>query len=465
MLRTETSMKILLFSLGVFFLFTGHAGAYYVDPKEFGSPKGELCILCHREVTPGIYNQWIDSTMGQAGVNCYDCHKAEESDPDAFEHKELIAIVVTPKDCSRCHEKEFKEYGSSHHADAVKALNSFDNFFGRAIWGASADQTGCVACHGSTLKLQEEGKGKLEPSSWPNTGIGRINLDGSKGSCTACHPRHLFSMEQSRRPETCGRCHNGPENPHIEIYSGSKHGMVYNAYSDRMNMDKRRWRAGLDYFQGPTCASCHMGAVPPQMEVKDADQRLEEALRSVLSGEDRKDFEALLPPSKKAKKIDYGSHHDVGRRLSWNLRRPVSEKQDNWEEKRELMQSVCTQCHGDNFVQQFYDQFDGLVVQYDTRVAAPATRIRKALMNKGELTKDNFDDKLDKIYWKLVYHEGRRARHGAAMMGPNYAWSQGMQEVSERFYLEFIPEVKRIMGRNADKFLRQSGYVEPESKK
>ena len=241
--------------------------------------------------------------------------------------------------------------------------------------------------------------------------------------------------------------------------------MVYNAYSDRMNMDKRRWRAGLDYFQGPTCASCHMGAVPPQMEVKDADQRLEEALRSVLSGEDRKDFEALLPPPKKAKKIDYGSHHDVGRRLSWNLRRPVSEKQDNWEEKRELMQSVCTQCHGDNFVQQFYDQFDALVVQYDTRVAAPATRIRKALMNKGELTKDNFDDKLDKIYWKLVYHEGRRARHGAAMMGPNYAWSQGMQEVSERFYLEFIPEVKRIMGRNADKFLRQSGYVEPESKK
>jgi hypothetical protein len=465
MLRTETYCKILLFSIGVLFLFTGHAGAYYVDPKEFGSPKGELCVICHREVTPGIYNQWIDSTMGQAGVNCYDCHKAEKDDPDAFEHKELIAIVVTPKDCSRCHEKEFKEYGSSHHADAVNTLNSFDNFFGRAIWGASADRTGCVACHGSTLKLQEEGKGKLEPSTWPNTGIGRINLDGSKGSCTACHPRHVFSLEQSRRPETCGRCHTGPENPHIEIYSGSKHGMVYNAYSDRMNMDKRRWRAGLDYFQGPTCASCHMGAVPPQMEVKDADQRLEEALRSVLSGADSKDFEALLPPPKKAKKIDYGSHHDVGRRLSWNLRLPVSEKQKDWEERRELMQSVCTQCHGENFVKQFYEQFDGLVVQYDTRVAAPATRIRKALMNKGELTKDNFDDKLDKIYWKLVYHEGRRARHGAAMMGPNYAWSQGMQEVSERFYLEFIPEVKRMMGRNADKFLRQNGYVEPESKK
>jgi hypothetical protein len=306
MLREEFFLKILLLTFGVFFLFAAQAGAYYVDPKKFGSPAGEICMICHREVTPGIYNQWRESTMGQAGVNCYDCHRAEKGDPDAFEHKESIAIVVTPKDCSQCHEKEFKEYGSSHHADAVNALKSFDNFFGRAIWGANADQTGCMPCHGSVLKLQKEGKGKLEPSTWPNTGIGRINLDGSKGSCTACHPRHFFSLGQARRPETCGRCHTGPENPHIEIYSGSKHGLTYAAYRDKMNIDKRRWRAGQDYFQGPTCASCHMGAVPPQMVVKDADQRLEEALRSVLAGEDKKDFEALLPPPKE-KKIHYGS--------------------------------------------------------------------------------------------------------------------------------------------------------------
>jgi hydroxylamine dehydrogenase len=465
MLRTATLLMTSLLALGVFILFPGHSGAYYVDPKEFGSPAGEVCVICHREVTPGIYNQWIVSAMGQAGVNCYDCHKAEKNDPDAFEHKELIAIVVTPKDCSRCHEKEFKEYTSSHHADAAGTLNSIDNFFGRAIWGADAAKTGCVACHGSTLKLQKEGKGKLEPSTWPNTGIGRINLDGSKGSCTACHPRHFFALEQARRPETCGRCHNGPENPHFEIYSGSKHGMMYNAYRTRMNMDRRRWRAGIDYFQGPTCASCHMGAVPPQMEVKDADQRLEEALKSVLSGVEGKEFEALLPPPRKAKRLDYGATHDVGSRLSWNLRRPVSERQRNWEEKRALMQSVCTQCHGENFVKQFYSQFDGLIAQYDERVSAPATRIRKALINMGKLTSDNFDDKLDKIYWKLVYFEGKRARHGAAMMGANYAWSQGMQEVSEGFYFEFIPEVKRILGRKADSFLRHYGYTEPESKK
>ncbi len=464
MQRSTTYWTLSLLLLAAVSLNAAVAEAYYVDPKKYGDPAGEVCMTCHREVTPGIFNQWNQSSMGQAGVNCYDCHKAGKDDPDAFDHKERIAIVVTPKDCSQCHEKEAKEFGSSHHADAVKALDSTDNFLGQAMWGLENEYKGCAACHGTVLKLQEGGKGKLEPATWPNTGIGRINLDGSKGSCTACHPRHLFSTEQARRPETCGRCHNGPENPHIEIYSGSKHGMTYAAYKDELNMDKRRWRAGKDYFHGPTCASCHMGDVPQQLDIKDADQRLEEALKSVLTGADQKDFEALLPPRTTPKKIVTGPSHDVGLRLSWNLRRPISQKQKNWETNRQTMQSTCMQCHGQNFVQQFYTQFDDLIERYNKTIAEPATRIRDDLMKMGELTKANHDEKLDRIYRKLVYHDGNRARHGAAMMGPSYAWSQGLQDVSERYYQEFIPEVKKLLGRKAKNFLRKRGYYEPRYK-
>ena len=460
--RVENVIRIGLLGLVGLIFWVSQAGAYYVEPNKIGAPEGLVCITCHREVSPGIYNQWRESSMGQAGVNCYDCHRAEKDDPDAFEHKELVAVVVTPKDCEKCHEKESKEYSSSHHADAVKALDAFDNFYGRAAWGAD-DRTGCIPCHGSTLKMQKEGQGKLEPATWPNTGIGRINLDGSKGSCTACHSRHIFSLEQARRPETCGRCHVGPENPQLEVYKESKHGGMYAAYQDKMNLDRRNWRAGQDYFQGPTCASCHMGTVPPQTLVKDADQRLEEALRSVLSGGDSKDFQTLLPPPK-GKQIDHSSTHDVGTRLSWNLRRPISEKQDNWEERRQLMQRVCTQCHGENFIGQFYTQFDGLVAQYNTRFAEPATRMRDDLIKTGKLTKDNYDEALDRHYWKLVGHEGHRARHGAAMAGPNYAWNQGMQEVAERFYLDFVPEVETLLGRKAEKFMKQWGYVKPQHK-
>ncbi|HEB83440.1 MAG TPA: cytochrome C552, partial [Bacteroidetes bacterium] len=37
---------------------------------------------------------------------------------------------------------------------------------------------------------------------------------------------------------------------------------------------------------------------------------------------------------------------------------------------------------------------------------------------------------------------GRRARHGAAMMGPDYTWWHGIYEVGQHFYFKFLPEVR-----------------------
>ena len=44
----------------------------------------------------------------------------------------------------------------------------------------------------------------------------------------------------------------------------------------------------------------------------------------------------------------------------------------------------------------------------------------------------------------LVDHEGRRARHGASMMAPDYAHWHGMFEVAERFYMELIPQAREL---------------------
>ncbi len=427
---------------------------YYVDPKKFGSPAGEICVQCHKEATPGIYNQWKESAMGQAGVNCYDCHRAEKGDPDAFEHKELISIVVSPKDCARCHEKEYKEFESSLHSEAVDVLSKAAGVAGEAAWASVNERAGCIPCHGSVLRVEEGGK--LSPDSWPNTGIGRINPDKSKGSCTACHTRHMFSREQARRPGACARCHAGDAHPQGEVYRGSKHGIMYEAFSKRLNMDKRQWLAGQDYFQGPTCVSCHMGAMPPQMDIKNADERIDQALRSVLEG-DEQNFKALLAPMKITKRY-YGATHDVSSRLAWDLKSAVSEKRKNWQEKRKTMQAVCKQCHGDHFIEQQYRQFDKLVELYNKKFAIPATTMRKALIKDGILTKDNYDDRLDMIYWKLVDEDGRKAKNGAAMMNPEFAWNAGMQAAAERFYREFVPEVRKLMGRKADKFIRKHGY-------
>jgi hypothetical protein len=448
--------KMILLAAGAFLFCATSAGAYYVDPKKIGSPKGEVCIQCHKEATPGIYNQWKESAMGQAGVNCYDCHQAEAGDPDAFEHKELIHIVVTPKNCARCHEKEFKEFESSAHADAVKNMEKMDGHAAKIAWGEDGKRTGCVSCHGSVLKVM--GEGMLAPDTWPNTGIGRVNPDGSRGSCTACHTRHIFSREQARRPDTCGRCHTGDEHPQKQVYAGSKHGIMYQAFRDEMNMDKRRWLAGLDYFQGPTCVSCHMGAMPPQMEVKNADERIDQALRSVLKG-DEKEFQALLEPTRVTKR-NFGTTHNVSSRISWDLRSPVSVKTEDWQSKRDMMQAVCQQCHSIHFMQQHFTQFDTLVERYNNVFAIPATNMRNALMKDGKLTEDPFDDRLDVIYWEMVNGFGRKARNGAAMMNPEYAWEEGMKGLASQFEEEYIPEVEKLMGRKTNSFLHENGYGE-----
>ncbi|MBM3278415.1 MAG: hypothetical protein FJY95_10095 [Candidatus Handelsmanbacteria bacterium] len=45
------------------------------------------------------------------------------------------------------------------------------------------------------------------------------------------------------------------------------------------------------------------------------------------------------------------------------------------------------------------------------------------------------------IFYKLWHHEGRRARHGASMMGPDYTHWHGMYELGKHFYTEFLPAV------------------------
>jgi hypothetical protein len=60
------------------------------------------------------------------------------------------------------------------------------------------------------------------------------------------------------------------------------------------------------------------------------------------------------------------------------------------------------------------------------------------------ITKQDFDDEIEWTWFYLWHHEGRRARHGASMMAPDYAHWHGMYEVAERFYMEMIPLAREI---------------------
>jgi hydroxylamine dehydrogenase len=377
------------------------------DPQV--SKEGKACLECHSDSTPGIVEQWKTSEHAKAGVDCFSCHQASEHDPATFNHYgHKIAVIVTPNYCGRCHSQEVRQFEQSHHADAAKFIGSLDNMIGEIIEGGPAANGGCRQCHGSIVKYT--GDGQFDPTTWPNSGIGRVNPDGSKGSCSACHGRHTFSSATARMPENCGKCHLGPDHPQIEIYNESKHGIQYRANMTKMNLDSKSWVVGKDYSAAPTCATCHMSATSNQKVT-----------------------------------------HDVGDRISMTLRPVISTKLDNWERRRLAMQDVCSNCHATGWVKNFYEQYEATVELYNEKFAKPAKSIMDKLYASKKLTPTPFDEKIEWTYYELWHHAGRRARMGASMMGPDYTQWHGFFEVAKTFYTEFIPEAERLLpGVTAD---------------
>jgi hydroxylamine dehydrogenase len=162
-----------------------------------------------------------------------------------------IASIVTPKDCSRCHPDEATQYSKSKHANTIEIMWKLDPWLNKGMNSDNERKTGCFNCHGTVIKIDDNGK--IDPATWPNAGVGRLNLDGSKGSCTSCHTRHRFSVAEARMPEACDQCHLGPDHPQIEIYEESKHGTIYHAYQGRVQFRCRRRHLdpGVDYRAPP----------------------------------------------------------------------------------------------------------------------------------------------------------------------------------------------------------------------
>ncbi len=366
------------------------------------------CVNCHEKKSPGVVNDWKKSQHARGGVTCYDCHKAERTDVDAQEHEgTLIAVIVSPRDCSRCHPQEVREFEASHHSKAATFISKktpegriMDNVLGYQIEGKEAAVVGCEKCHGSQIEMGPGGT--LKPGSWPNQGIGRINPDGSKGSCTACHTRHKFSIGEARKPETCGTCHIGPDHPQIEIYLESKHGVIYQSEKDEWDWDVAGSNWDVQYYRAPTCATCHMSGIG-----------------------------------------DVKSTHNINKRLSWKLSSPRSVPRENWEENRKEMQEVCLNCHSINWVKGFYQQGDSAIKLYNEKFYDPIKEKMDKLYEDGLLTKEKFDEEIEFKFFEYWHHEGRRARHGVFMMGADYAQWHGFYELAKN-KLELLRMIKEV---------------------
>ncbi|MBF0461797.1 MAG: NapC/NirT family cytochrome c [Magnetococcales bacterium] len=441
----RTSLLILITAIFVF-------GASNVSASETTHPKkskeeigmGKECLSCHTNETPGLVTEWKESKHSGKNVDCYDCHKAKEGEVGAYKHRDYdgkamyITTIVTPKRCAECHEKEVAQQQRSHHAKAGGILASLDGILGEVIGGPQAVNAGCRQCHGGKVELDQFNR--PTPQTWPNTGIGRINPDGSLGSCAACHGRHRFSSAQARTPDTCGKCHMGPDHPQIEVYDESKHGIIYRAKMDEMNLDSAKWVAGVDYSAAPTCATCHISATLKQKVTHDVGERISWTLRPAVSTKlnmirlangdefDQPEGEPLPAVGDEVK----------GSKVTEIL---------TWEQRRKNMKDVCRACHAPKTADGHYKQFDDVVELYNEKFAKPISAIMKELQDKGYVTAAPFDDKIKWTWFEIWHHEGRRARHGASMMGPDYTWWHGIYEVAQHTYFKWIPELKEVVRR------------------
>jgi hydroxylamine dehydrogenase len=451
------------------------------------SKENSGCVECHTTDSPALVMEWEHSLHAKYGVGCIECHTANEGEPDAWKHEGVyVSALVTPKDCGNCHSRELEEFSRSHHARAGEIMASLDNVLAERVCGLPGNNAdavnGCWQCHGSIIKFVKDEKGnvlregkenkpKIDSDTWPNSGIGRLNPDGSRGSCHACHSRHAFQAKLSRSPENCGKCHMGPDHPQIEIYNESKHGIAFYANRDRMALDKPgEWVLGRDYSAAPTCATCHISSyMTPQgaftANTHDVGERISWTLRPKVSTkinmviyedgykEDYKEGVQTLP--KIGQEVVTKEKVLEGEKLIVkDVPRTVA-KIVKWQDRREQMKGACLNCHNDTYVDNFYQQFDGLVNLYNDKFGRPSMQMMADLAADGAINpKSPFGKDVQWDFWELWHHEGRRARHGASMMGPDYTHWHGMYEVAKHYYFKFLPHA-----------VKAAADVSPELKK
>ena len=247
----------------------------------------------------------------------------------------------------------------------------------------------CFACHGTEIKVEgtrtvstpEDDYEFPNLVGWPNQGVGRINPDGSKGACTACHPRHSFSLKVARKPYTCGQCHLAPDVPAYNVYKESKHGNIVASEGDKYNWDAVPWVVGRD-FRSPTCATCHNALVTDQDGGVIAERTQDFAQRLWL-----RIFGLPYSHPQPVNGETWKLRNRAGQTLPVDLAdgKPAPKGLIDAKEqqrRRGNMEAICGACHGTDWSQKFLNDMEEVARDADKSVKA-ATALMTQAWEKG----------------------------------------------------------------------------------
>ncbi len=374
----------------------------------FGENKG--CVDCHEKKSPGVVTLYHDSKHSSRGVQCLDCHSPVAGQKAMTKEHFNVAIVAksTPKNCATCHAAEVKEFDSSNHA--AKSWYAVDG--AKDFTREELAKNHLLDANGQPLKAGKAnpiatliGKDASAQSCKVCHAVGQKNLDGSFGDCTKCHLRHSFDVAQARKPETCAQCHLGPDHPQSEVYNESAHGAFYQANKEKFNMDAPAGTLTVKDFPAPTCATCHMSA--------------------------------------------FGSvkgTHNVGERLKWNLAPEIAIIRENGDKREATMNSICLNCHAQPSITDVMAKADTTIKLTNDNVLK-GQGILADLRGRGLLGTRPLAYPIDFTYFELWHHEGRRARSGAVMGGPDYVNWHGIYE-QQKALVELGAEAETSKAKN-----------------
>ena len=364
------------------------------------------CASCHRRETPAIVAAYETSEHAVASTNCLDCHQPQDGQ-QAVEHRGFtITESVTAKNCASCHAGVYDQFLRSRHAaPAYAAVLGSEPFTAEQIAFSESYHEGAVDRAPNALAALE-GQSAITSGCVTCHAVGKPNDDGSIGTCTACHGRHEASIVLARQPQTCGQCHMGPDHSQLEIYSESKHGVMFNAHRDQMNLDADPKSLTVHDMRVPTCATCHM------------------------SGQ-----EGLAVT------------HDVTERLSYWLFAEVSERRPTYQQGRDEMKAACNNCHTKPHTDRFFAEAENVLESTNEKVIE-AKAIVDGLYADGLLTPEPFDEPIEFVWFDFWHYFGRTAKHGAFMGGADFVqWHGNYELLAKRVELEEMAKELRSHAR------------------
>lgn len=466
----------------------------------------EACLSCHRMVTPGIVGDWENSQHARMSpakslelpkrerrmsatavaknlrgnaVGCAECHmmNTDLHPDDSYAHNGFtIHTVVTPADCSTCHPTESAEYSENKMSQAYANLmdnetyavmvdnaNGLDEFNGSGFHHIKADETSnadsCLACHGTVVKVTgtETRATMMGPmefptlSNWPNAGVGRINPDNTKGSCSSCHPRHQFSIEMARKPYTCAQCHKGPDVPAYKVYSVSVHGNIQKSVDKDWDYSAVPWVVGED-FTAPTCAACHSSEIVDKSGkvIAKRTHRMNDRLPWRIFG---LPYAHPQPLDADTSKIKNKAGLNLPTELTGEIVPEFLISKEEMAKRQQTMENVCSACHTQQWIDGHFDRLERSI-ETSNFMTLQATKILSTAWEEGLAQGANpFDEPLEIKWIEQWLFYGNSVRFATAMGGADYGvfadgrWTQtkNLREMAD--YLKFLRATKEAQDK------------------